>query len=113
MTMYNNLPIYKVTYDLFLEVFRIVGHFSREYKFTLGQDLKDETTKLLKRIFQANSNLDSRKKYIIKARSNVEIIRLYIRLLKDLIQINLEKFVFLNGKIESISKQLLAWQKVS
>jgi len=41
----------------------------------------------------------------------VETIRLFLRLLKDLRQVNLKKFVDLNEKIESVSKQLSAWQK--
>ncbi|MEI7425680.1 MAG: hypothetical protein WCK16_02000 [Candidatus Moraniibacteriota bacterium] len=43
----------------------------------------------------------------------METIRLFLRLLKDLGQVNLEKFVELNEKLESVSKQLALWQSKS
>lgn len=110
MTVYNNLPVYKVAYDLLLEIFQFTKNFSREYKYTIGQDLKLETTQLIKRIFQANSSFEHRRQYIQYAREHTEVVRLYLRLLKDLKQINLQKFISINEKLESISKQLNAWR---
>ena len=40
MTTYNNLPVYKTSYDLLLEVFEVVKTFSREYKYTLWDSLR-------------------------------------------------------------------------
>ena len=111
MAIYNHLPVYKAAYDLMLEIFQFTKDFSREYKYTIGQDLKIEATQLIKRIFQANSDFGTRKQYIKQARAHTEVIRLYIRLLKDLKQINVKKFVSLNEKIESVSKQLAGWQQ--
>jgi hypothetical protein len=47
------------------------------------------------------------------ARENIEIIRLYMRLLKDLEQVGTKKFVDINERIENVSKQLAGWQKHS
>lgn len=88
-------------------------NFSREYKYTIGQDLKKEATQLIKRIFQANSDFTKRIDYIRKARGNVEVIRLYTRLLKDLKEINNKKLILINKHIESVSKQLTGWQASS
>ena len=49
--------------------------------------------------------------YIKQARNDIELIRLYIRLCKDLQVINMLKFIEINVLIESISKQLYAWWK--
>jgi len=38
--------------------------------------------------------------HLTKARENIEVIRLYVRLLKDLHQINVKQLVFVNGYIE-------------
>jgi hypothetical protein len=110
MATYNHLPVYKVSYDLLVELFRFVKDFSREYKFSLGESIKKETIEMITNIYRANS---SRNKgpLIESAREHVETIRLYLRLTHDLKQISLSKFVRLNEKIESISKQLTAWQK--
>jgi len=40
-----------------------------------------------------------------------DIIRLFIRLMKDLQQISLKRFVQVNQKVEEVSKQLTGWQK--
>ena len=45
------------------------------------------------------------------ARENIEVIRLLIRLIKDLRQINMKKFIAINEKIENVSKQLTGWHK--
>ena len=45
------------------------------------------------------------------AREQIEVIRLLIRVMKDLKQISLEKFVKVNQAVENVSKQLSGWQK--
>jgi hypothetical protein len=94
-----------------LEIFRFVKNFNKEYKYTVGESLKKETMDLLKLIFRANTKED---KYetLHSAREKIEVIRLIIRLMKDLHQINIKKFVFINKKIENVSKQLTGWQKL-
>ncbi|OIO53022.1 hypothetical protein AUJ46_06395 [Candidatus Peregrinibacteria bacterium CG1_02_54_53] len=110
MATYDHLPVYKTSYDLLVELFRFVKNFSREYKFTLGESIKNEAIEMIRNIYRANSSR-AKGALIQAARENAETIRLYIRLCKDLRQIDLEKFVRLNGLIESVSKQLTAWQR--
>ena len=88
----------------------MVKHFSREYKYTLGENLKNQAVELHTLIYRANSRLD-KVETIQMAREHLEIIHLHVRLTKDLHQINTEKFVFINSNIENVSKQLSGWQK--
>ena len=44
MTFYYYLPVYKTSYDLLLAIFKLTKDFEREYKYTIGQDLKNVTT---------------------------------------------------------------------
>ena len=76
MARYNELPVYKASYDLLLEIFRFTKNISKEFKYTVGESLKKETTKLITLIYRANSKKD---KYdvIQEARERIEIIRLY------------------------------------
>ncbi len=110
MATYNHLPVYKSSYDLLVEIFQFTRNFNREYKYTIGESIKKETIEMIINIYRANSNY-SKRPLIQAARENAEVIRLLFRLLKDLKQINLEKFVEINEKLESVSKQLSAWQK--
>ena len=61
MALPNELPVYKSTYDLLLEIFVFVKDFGKEYKYTVGESLKKETIELLTLIFRANASQDKEK----------------------------------------------------
>ncbi len=110
MALYYELPIYKSCYDLLIIVFKLVKNFQKEYKYTIGERLKNEAIEMVIQIFRANV---SREKYqhLLKARESVELVRLMIRVLYDLKQIDVKKLVEVNLKIEEISKQFAAWER--
>ena len=112
MALVYELPVYKASYDLLMEVFETVKHFKREYKYTVGEKLKDETLEMLMNIYRANIRRE-KKETLQKAREHLEVVRLLMRLTKDMKQININRFVKVNQKIETISKQLTGWQKAS
>lgn len=112
MALYYNLPIYKASYKLTAMLFANSSGFSREYKYTVGQDMKNEGTSLIKNIYRANKAADK----IVslgQARENLEMIRLLTRLMQDFNQLSLKKFVEINQAIEKVSKQLASWEKYS
>ncbi len=55
MAYFNELPFYKTTYDLLLEMFRFTKDFTKEYKYTVGESLKKETIELIILIYRLNS----------------------------------------------------------
>jgi len=88
----------------------MIKGFPKEYKYSLGDKIKNETIELISNIYKAN--LQKEKKYRLSiARENIELVRLYTRICKDLKVINIAKFIEINLLIESISKQLYAWMK--
>lgn len=112
MALFTRLPVYKLGYDLLIELYRRSSNFPREYKFTLGERLKNNATDMLINIYKANkSKKESRLQYIDDARQNVEVIRLLLRLCKDMKILGIKGFVALNTKVEELSKQLASWQK--
>ncbi len=58
MAQYQHLPIYKQTYDILLRTMTATKEFPREYKYTLGQKIKDELIELVVMIYRANSAAD-------------------------------------------------------
>ena len=40
MALYYELPVYRDVYKLILMIFECTKDFSKEYKYTLGQDMK-------------------------------------------------------------------------
>jgi len=112
MAHYTFLPVYKASYELLLAVFQCGRNCAREYKYTIVERLKNEAIGLIVVIYRANST--SQKAAVIQtARDKIEVIRLLMRLLQDLKQISVRRFVHVNEQIESVSKQLSAWQKAS
>jgi len=110
MKLHSDLPVYKATYDLLLAIFQFTKDFSKEYKYTVGESLKKETTELLTLIFRANTRKDKHD-ILREARERIEVIRLFIRLMEDLRQISMKNFVTINQRVEDESKQLTGWQK--
>ncbi len=95
---------------MLLAIFKFTKDFSKEYKYTVGESLKKETIELLTLIYRANSR-HQKDDVLQQAREQIEVIRLLIRVMKDMRQINIEKFVKINEVIENVSKQLTGWQK--
>ncbi|HAT8718443.1 TPA: four helix bundle protein, partial [Legionella pneumophila] len=52
MAFYTELPVYKDSYQLVLRVFEVTRDFPREYKYTLGQDMKRDALHLLRCIYR-------------------------------------------------------------
>jgi hypothetical protein len=106
---YNELNVYKESYDLLLTLFHMGKDMRREYKFTLGEELKKEMVSLVTDIFRACINHD-KTPHIASARERIEATKMRVRLLHDLKQIrDLDKMAKAVLHMESISKQLTAW----
>jgi len=102
----------KLGYDLLITIYERTKVFTREYKYTLGEKLKNETLELLLNIYKANKSKNkTRQTHIDAARQNVEVVRLLMRVCKDLKIIGVKGFVVLNTQVEELSKQLSSWQK--
>jgi len=110
MAIYDNLPVYKAAYDMFQDIALLRSQMKREYKFTIGERLLNETIELIINIYKANRT-KIKDGVIADALQHTEIIRLLLRLLKDIKEISLKRFIALNQKIELVSKQLTGWMK--
>jgi hypothetical protein len=54
MALYYDLPVYEDVNSLILKIFEYTRDFPREYKYTLGQDLKRDGIVLVRSIYRAN-----------------------------------------------------------
>ena len=94
MAQYDQLPVYKQSYDLLLELYTLSKNMERDFKFTLGEKIKNEVTDLIVNVYRANSRVD-KAILIANARENTEVVRLLMRLYKDLKQIKTNEYVSL------------------
>ncbi len=64
MSLYDKLTVFKASYELLLNVFQFTANFKREYKYTAGEKLKNETLALITLVYRAkeeNANLKGNK----------------------------------------------------
>jgi hypothetical protein len=112
MALYYDLPVFKDVYSLTLRVFELTQHFSREYKFTLGQDMKRDCLVLVRSICRANKNKD-RVSYLEQFLDDFEVLKLEIRLCTDLRLFTINQQARLALSMETIGKQITGWRNVS
>ena len=110
MAHYENLPVYKAVYDLLLYVFRIGKNIQRDYRYTLGEDLKKRLFKILTLVYKATAALQKHT-FIELAREEMVVVKLLLRVLCDLKQLSASAYAHAALLAESVSKQLVAWNK--
>ena len=77
MALYFNLPVYKDTYEMLLLIFQYSSKLPKDYKYTVGERLKNEATEVLVAIFEASQLKDKNKAVAIqKALNSLEKCRL-------------------------------------
>jgi len=112
MARYEHIRIFQCAYNLTLEIYKTTKNFSKEYKYTLGEKLKNCVHELLDLIMKTNSLSDQDKiRYFSMIDFKKENLRVYLRIAFDLKIISVGRLKELNLKIEEIGKQLGGWQK--
>ena len=90
MALYYELPVYRDTYTLLLKVFEATKSFPREYKYSLGQDMKRDCMELVRYIYKAN-RAQVKTEHLEAYLEQFEILKLELRLCYDLKVIGLRQ----------------------
>ena len=109
MALSHELPIYKDTYKLILIIFEQTKHFAREYKYTLGQDMRRDSIRLVRSIYRANRSKEKRQ-YLEEFLDNFEILKLEVRLSADLKLLSIKHLSEISKMLDIIGKQATAWK---
>ena len=80
MALYYDLPVFKDVYQMTLRIFQVTTNFPREYKFTLGQDLKRDCILLVRYIYRANKTKD-KTVYLEQFLDSFEVVKLAITIM--------------------------------
>jgi hypothetical protein len=109
MALYYELQVYRDVYQLILKVFECTKDFPREYKYTLGQDMKRDGLVLIRSIYRANK-AKSKTEYLETFLDDFEILKIEIRLCVDMKILSIKKQAELAVLMESIGKQVTGWR---
>lgn len=110
MALYDQLPVYKVCYDLLSLLIDAGSNMQRSFRYTLGERIQNTTVELLLNIYRANCSYD-KSGYLATARDNLVAVRLFLRLAHDKHQIASKLFLRANDMIENAGRQLTSWSK--
>ena len=112
MALYYDLPVYRDTYKLILKIFEITKDFPKEYKYTLGQDMKRDALQLVRSIYRANKSAQ-KKELLENFLDEFELLKLEIRLCVDMKIVSFKKQAELTVLMDSIGKQVTGWRNAS
>ena len=110
MAIYTNLPVYKDTYSLLLNLCMLMPRLPRDSRYTIGQELRKTVMEIILLIYRAN-RVRSKCAIISQMRESMLQAQVYVRLLCDMRQISEKKYAELLDQSSSISRQLSAWEK--
>ncbi|HHZ69063.1 MAG TPA: four helix bundle protein [Methylococcaceae bacterium] len=112
MALYYDLPVYRDTYKLILKIFDVSKDFPKEYKYTLGQDMKRDALQLVRSLYRANKSTQ-KKELLERFLDEFELVKLEIRLCVDLKVVSFKKQAELTVLMDSIGKQVTGWRNAS
>jgi len=112
MVLHTELPVYRDTYQLIIKVFEYTKDFSKEYKYTLGEDMKRDAMQLIRIIYRANKH-KNRAEHLENFLDEFELLKLQIRLCVDMKLLSIKKQATLSGLMERVGRQVIGWRNAS
>lgn len=83
MALHTELPVYRDTYKLVLEIFVSTKSFPKKYKYSLGRDMERDVLVLMRCIYRAN-RAQEKTAFLNDFLDNFEILKLEISVCVDL-----------------------------
>jgi len=108
MAQYKHLPIYKTTYELLKLVTEKTKHFPKDFKYSLGDKLRNEVVELVVFIYKANSVKDKRV-HLLQILERIQVVEMLLLLCRDLHIINIKGYSSLVILTDSIGRQVQGW----
>jgi hypothetical protein len=110
MARTENLPLYKKTFELLLEVHKLFPNFDKKYKYTLGSDTIKSIKDSLLLVVKTN-NTEDKKILIEELLMSLQQVQINIRLLNNLNIIKTSTYFRLSELIIELFKQTEGWKK--
>lgn len=110
---YDNLPVFKACYDLLFAIIGWCGKMTRDFRYTIGEELKRRLIDVEIAIYHANSVKEKERKveYIARAQELMVEVKLYVRILYDAKQLSTKHYAMASQMIVDVDKHLMAWKK--
>ncbi len=110
MALHSSLPIYKVAYDLLRTVTTTTRNMPRDYKQSIGGEIRAECVAITVLIFRANV-ADDKAPYLQKLIERLQVAELLLRLSVDLQCISTGQYAAAIALTQMVGKQATGWRK--
>ena len=110
MAAHTHLPIYKSTYELLRVAAEITRGMPRDYKLSLGAQIKTECVELVVDVYRAAAARDKRQ-LIGALLERLEVVQLLLQLSADLRLISLGHHARTLPLTDAIGRQAGGWRK--
>jgi len=113
MANYEDLKVFTKFYDFTLWLHQKVVKFPKNSRFTLGQRVENIAFEILELVVVANSTFDKKQRLELQKKVGVrlEVLRILMRIAKDLEFINVRSYKFGCEKLLEVGKILGGWMK--
>lgn len=110
--IYTNLPVYEDCYRLMVEFSRISVKMQRDYRYTLGEDVKRLLMAMILDIYRANYRggrvaADN----VADARERLVEVNVTLRALNELRQLPDKHYAALMERTVAVARQLAGWER--
>ncbi|MDD5176785.1 MAG: four helix bundle protein [Sterolibacterium sp.] len=110
MALHTELPIHKAAYDLLGVAVELVKNMPRDFKQSLGGEIRTECLAVLVAIYRANCARD-KVPHIEVLIERLQMVILLLRLAKDMRMISTGQFARTIPYTQSIGKQATGWRR--
>ncbi len=105
-----DIPIFKKCYDLYKAFYGYRGDVSKQDRYTIWQRSENAALDVLEAILLASQSSRAEKSKVLEAASvKLNVLRVLIRLTKDVKAIDNKKYVALETSIDEIGRMLGGW----
>jgi len=104
------IPIFKKTYELYQNIYSLRLSIPKQDRYTLWQKVENTNLNILEGLLQASSLYKQDKLLVLeKVSIQLNMFRIFIRLMKDSKIINGTKYLNLQQKIDEVGRMLGGW----
>lgn len=108
--MIEDMKIFHKTYEFIKWVHTLLNKFPKSEKYTMAQKIENTSLNFLESIIQSNNNFD-KKQSLQKAIIELDKLRIFFRLSKDLHFISFPQYEHGSKLINEIGRMLGGWYK--
>ncbi len=105
-----DIPIFKKSYELYKALYEYLKSFPRQDRYSLGVKCESVILEMLEDIILASQSSKAEKLPILqKASVKLNLLRIYVRLAKEVRALDSKKYLFLQEDIDEIGRMLGGW----